>query len=184
MKTFVNSLTAFRFVAAFAIIPCFIYEFFGLAFVLFLLAAITDFFDGYLARKFKVATKLGGVMDHIADKFLIAITSILIAMLWPMWFISVPVILMLCRELYVSGLREFVGTQKKELPVGMGGKIKTFAQMTSLGGFLLLIYAAPLVQNAGLLYYAWMTCGILLWISFVLSVISAGIYTKSFLKKI
>jgi CDP-diacylglycerol--glycerol-3-phosphate 3-phosphatidyltransferase len=184
MKTFVNSLTAFRFVAAFALIPCFLYEWFTLAFVLFALAAITDFFDGYFARKYKVSTKLGGVMDHIADKFLIAISSLLIAILWPMWFVSIPIILMLCRELYVSGLREFIGTQKKELPVGHSGKVKTVAQMISLGGFLLVICLTPYMINSDLPYHLWTVCVAALWIAFASSITSAWIYTKEFLKKI
>ena len=182
MKKFVNSLTAFRFIAAFAIIPCFVHEWFVFAFVLFAMAAITDFFDGYLARKYKVATKLGGVMDHIADKFLIAISSILIAMFWPMWVVSVPIILMICRDLYVSGLREFVGTQKKELPVGSSGKFKTVAQMIAVGGFLLAISLIP--YNAGLAYYMWILCTAALWLAMTSSVISAWIYTKEFLKRI
>jgi len=184
MKTFVNSITAFRFIAAFAIIPCFVYQWFWAAFALFALAAISDFFDGYLARKYKVETKLGGVMDHMADKFLIAITSILIAMFWPIWFVSVPIILMICRDLYVSGLREFMGTQKMELPVGSGGKIKTVAQMVALGGFLLVIALVPHIIDTNLSHYMLIACTVALWIAFVTSVSSAVTYTKEFLKKI
>ncbi|MCL2369335.1 MAG: CDP-alcohol phosphatidyltransferase family protein, partial [Alphaproteobacteria bacterium] len=97
MIIFVNSLTAFRFVAAFAMIPAFMYEHFYLAFFLFAIAGITDFFDGILAKRYNATTKLGGVADHLADKLLVSITFILLAMFWPLWFISVPIILTIAR---------------------------------------------------------------------------------------
>lgn len=188
MKYIVNGLTAFRFIAAFALIPCFMYEWFYLAFILFALAGITDFFDGYLARKYNVTTKLGGVLDHIADKLLVSITFILLAMFWPLWFISVPIILMIARNLYVSGLREFMGTQKMELPVESArisfAKASAFIQQFVSGGFLLTIVIMPYDIFAWATYYLWMLCIIFLWVSLAASIISAGKYTVQFLKKL
>ena len=56
-------------------------------------------------------------MDHIGDKLLVVNTFLMLMVMIPVWFIVVPVILMVARELYISGLREFMGTQKMEMPV-------------------------------------------------------------------
>lgn len=141
MKFFVDFLSAFRIAIAFAIIPTWWFNLFWLTFILFVLGSLSDLFDGILARKCKVASKLGGVMDHIADKILVANALILLCLMMPEWFIVVPVILMIGRDLYVSGLREFLGTQKIEMPVPKAhfsmGKIKTALQMISLSSFFL-----------------------------------------------
>ena len=133
MKFFVNFLSAFRIAAAFAIIPTLMFELYWTTFILYVLAAMSDWFDGYLARKYNVCTKIGGVMDHIGDKLLVVNTLIMLTVMMPVWFIVVPVILMVARELYISGLREFLGTQKIEMPVPKArfsmGKIKTTLQM-------------------------------------------------------
>ena len=63
MKAFVNFLSAFRIASAFAIIPTLLLGWYGTSFILYVLASLSDFFDGYLARKYNVCSKLGGVMD-------------------------------------------------------------------------------------------------------------------------
>ena len=132
MKVFVNLLSIFRIIASFAMIPILMFGLYKTAFIVFVLAALSDWFDGFFARKYNVCTKLGGVMDHIGDKLLVAITLIMLSSLMPIWFIVVPIILMIARELYISGLREFLGTQKMEMPVPKArfsmGKIKTTLQ--------------------------------------------------------
>ena len=118
MKFFVNFLSAFRIAAAFVIIPTLMFQWYWISLVLFVLAAISDFFDGFLAKKFNVVSKIGGVMDHIGDKLLVSNTMIMLAiMVSPAWVVYIPVIIMIARELYISGLREFLGTQKMEMPV-------------------------------------------------------------------
>ena len=67
MKFFVNFLSAFRIAASFAIIPTLMFQLYWTSLILFVLGALSDFFDGYLARKYDVCTKIGGVMDHIGD---------------------------------------------------------------------------------------------------------------------
>ncbi|MDR1071761.1 MAG: CDP-alcohol phosphatidyltransferase family protein, partial [Rickettsiales bacterium] len=128
MKYFVNFLSVFRIIAAFAIAPLLMDQMFAAAFGLFVLASVTDWLDGFLARRFKVATKIGGVIDHIGDKFLVANALIMMVMFLQIWYVIIPATLMICRELYVSGLREFLGTQKIEMPVPKSrfslGKIK------------------------------------------------------------
>ncbi|MBQ2017073.1 MAG: CDP-alcohol phosphatidyltransferase family protein [Alphaproteobacteria bacterium] len=192
MKFFVNFLSAFRIAASFAIIPTLMFQMYWTTFILYALAAMSDWFDGYLARKYNVCTKIGGVMDHIGDKLLVVNTLIMLTVMMPVWFIVVPVIIMIARELYISGLREFLGTQKIEMPVPKArfsmGKIKTTFQMISIGAFLLIFAIGTLIKpntdSRILMYmiYILPQIGIYgLWISLVASIWSATQYTKTFL---
>ena len=141
MKVFVNFLSIFRILTAFAIIFTIMLNKPWLTFILFALGAVSDWFDGFLARKYKCCSKLGGVLDHIGDKLLVCNTLIMLTLMAPVWYVVIPVILMIARELYISGLREFLGTQKIEMPVPKArfsmGKIKTTLQMIAISAFLL-----------------------------------------------
>jgi CDP-diacylglycerol--glycerol-3-phosphate 3-phosphatidyltransferase len=195
MKFFVNFLSAFRILASFALIPTIMFGMYWTSFILYILAALSDFFDGYLARKYNVCTKIGGVMDHIGDKLLVTNTLILLAIMMPVWFITIPVIIMIARELYISGLREFLGTQKIEMPVPKArfsmGKIKTTLQMVSITAFLLLFAISTLITpetDSRILMMAIYTLpqiGIFfMWASLVASLWSATEYTVTFLEKL
>lgn len=195
MKFFVNFLSAFRICTAFAIIPTLMFGMYKTTFVLFLLGAISDWFDGFLARKYDVCTKLGGVMDHIGDKLLVVNTMIMLSMMMPVWFIVIPVIIMIARELYISGLREFLGTQKIEMPVPKArfsmGKIKTTLQMLTVIAFLLMFAMASTItptSSGRIMMYAirWLpNIGIcLLWFALVASLWSATQYTITFVGKL
>lgn len=195
MKFFVNFLSAFRIAAAFAIIPTIMFGMYKTTFILYVLAAVSDWFDGYLARKYDVCSKLGGVMDHIGDKLLVCNTLIMLAVMMPVWFVVVPIILMIARELYVSGLREFLGTQRIEMPVPKArfslGKVKTTFQMITIAAFLgvfaigslvtpqttsrVFVYAIYILPQIGM----WG-----LWISLGASLFSAGQYTRTFAEKL
>lgn len=194
MKKFVNFLSAFRIFAAFALIPTIMFQMFWLTFVMYVLAAVSDFFDGYLAKKYKVTSKIGGVLDHIGDKLLVVNTMILLTIMMPVWFVLIPVILMVARELYISGLREFLGTQKIEMPVPAGrfsmGKIKTALQMVAIGAFLLMFALGasltPDMTSKIVMYaiYFLPFIGVgLLWLSLLASLWSATEYTKTFIEK-
>ncbi|MDR0319194.1 MAG: CDP-diacylglycerol--glycerol-3-phosphate 3-phosphatidyltransferase [Rickettsiales bacterium] len=140
MKKLVNGLSIFRIIAAFALLPMMFLQLWGMALILFVLAAASDYADGYLARRFKATSKLGGVLDHTGDKFLVAI-SLLIAMLAVQTPLVISLVaIMICRDLFVSGLREFMGSQKMELPVDKTGKLKTVAQLVALMIFFLFFY--------------------------------------------
>ena len=207
MKFFVNFLSGFRIAAAFAIIPTLLLAMhnpdlsavmYWTTFVLFVLGSISDWFDGYLARKYNACSKLGGVMDHIGDKLLVVNTMIMLAIRFPMWYTVVPIIIMIARELYISGLREFLGTQKIEMPVPKArfsmGKIKTTLQMVSICAFLLIPTLGTLINpaaiNPTLIRILFMLSYIsvaTLWLALVASVWSATQYTMTFvghLKKI
>lgn len=195
MKFFVNFLSAFRIAAAFAIIPTIMFGMYKTTFVLYVLGAISDWFDGFLARKYDVCSKLGGVMDHIGDKLLVCNTLIMLAVMMPVWFVIVPIILMIARELYISGLREFLGTQKIEMPVPKYrfsmGKIKTTFQMITIAAFLgvfaigSIITANTTSRAIVYLLYILPQVGLYgLWVSLVASLISAAQYTRTFAQKL
>lgn len=195
MKFFVNFLSAFRIFAAFAIIGTLMLGMYMTTLILFVIAALTDFFDGYLAHKYDVCTKIGGVMDHIGDKLLVVNTFILLCIMMPVWFTVIPIIIMIARELYISGLREFLGTQKVAMPVPSPrfsmGKIKTTFQMISIIAFLALFALGASVGNASegkmLIYaiYALPNIGIFsLWFALAASIWSATSYTRTFIQKL
>lgn len=106
-----------------------------LAATLFLLASITDYFDGYLARTMKAQTNLGRFLDPIADKLLVC-ACILMLVKFDRADV-IPSLLIICREILVSGLREFLAGINISVPVSKLSKIKTGVQMTAL--FLLLL---------------------------------------------
>lgn len=195
MKFFVNFLSAFRIAASFAIIPTLMFQLYWTSLILFVLGALSDFFDGYLARKYDVCTKLGGVMDHIGDKLIVVNTLIMLTVMMPVWFIVVPVIILIARELYISGLREFLGTQKIEMPVPHArfsmGKIKTSLQMITITAFLGLFALSTLItpDSISRSYLVAMNLlsqiGIIgLWLSLFASVWSATQYTRTFIEKL
>ena len=195
MKIIVNLLSIFRILAAFAIIFTIMYDLPWITFILFALGSVSDWLDGYLARKYKCCSKLGGVLDHIGDKLLVCNTLIMLTLMGPVWYVVIPVILMIARELYISGLREFLGTQKIEMPVPKArfsmGKIKTTIQMVAIAAFLLwfAIFASvtPETDNRFIFYmiYILPKIGIVgLWVALLASVWSATQYTFTFAQKL
>ncbi len=195
MKFFVNFLSAFRIAAAFAIIPTLMFQMYWTSFILFALAAISDWLDGFLARKYDVCSKIGGVMDHIGDKLLVVNTLIMLTVMMPVWFIVIPTIILIARELYISGLREFLGTQKIEMPVPKArfsmGKIKTTLQMIAIVAFLGLFAMTTTVSPATITRTHLVAMNVIsqigifgLWAALVASLWSATQYTMTFAEKI
>ncbi len=195
MKFFVNFLSAFRIAAAFAIIPALMFQWYIAAFVLFVLGAVSDWFDGFLARKYNATSKIGGVLDHTGDKLLVVNTLIMLTIMMPVWFVVVPVIIMVARELYISGLREFLGTQKIEMPVPKArfsmGKIKTTFQMIAISAFLALFAMSFRITPDTISRTYLMAMNLLsqigifgLWLSLAASLWSATQYTFTFAQKI
>jgi CDP-diacylglycerol--glycerol-3-phosphate 3-phosphatidyltransferase len=103
------------------------------ALLLFVSAAITDWFDGYLARSWRQETKLGAMLDPIADKAMVVIALMVIVGYSPMspWLV-LPATVILFREVFVSGLREFLGDTAGTLKVTKLAKWKTTAQMVAI----------------------------------------------------
>lgn len=132
-----NILTLLRLIAAPAVAIMFLYfnrplaDWFAL--ILFVGAAFTDFLDGYLARAWKQESKLGAMMDPIADKAMVIIALVVIAGFSGMnpW-ILLPATLIIFREVFVSGLREFLGETAGLLAVTKVAKWKTSVQMFAI----------------------------------------------------
>ncbi|PIE69058.1 MAG: CDP-diacylglycerol--glycerol-3-phosphate 3-phosphatidyltransferase [Deltaproteobacteria bacterium] len=147
-------------------ITCFI------ALVLFALAGFTDYIDGVVARKYNLVTNVGKFMDPIADKILIAAVLIMLAYLhWlPAWI----AIVVISREILVTGLRAIAADQGKVIAADKLGKAKTLTQMFALGP-LMLHYPwfgfDPVPLGMGLLYLA-----------LVLTVLSGVNYFRNFYK--
>ena len=110
---------------------------------IFTAAGITDFFDGYLARREKLVSRFGRFLDPIADKLLVAsVLLMLVAFDRVGWWSYLPALVILLREILVSGLREFLAEIRVGLPVTRLAKFKTTIQMVALG-FLIVGDGAP-----------------------------------------
>ena len=142
--------------------------------LIFGVASITDFLDGYLARKTGQITKFGIILDPIADKFLVISALILLVdMARLSAWIAIAIIV---REFLVTGLRAVALSKDIVIPAEMGGKLKTFSQITAI---LCLIISMNIfgidLYDVGIVF---------IWIAMVLSTISGVQYTVSFWKKI
>jgi cardiolipin synthase len=153
------------------------------AFAIFIAASLTDYLDGYLARAWQQTSNIGRMLDPIADKLLVATCLLLLAADtdyrggiagWSLW----AAIIILCREILVSGLREYLAELKVSVPVTKLAKWKTAAQMVAVA-FLLLGPAGDKI-----LPY-WTQIGItLLWISALLTLYTGYDYFRAGLKHI
>ena len=122
------------------IVPVFVFSFYipGIVgdlvpFFLFILASFTDFLDGLLARLYKEESKLGELLDPIADKILVASALILLVMNGIIKnYEVIAAIIILTREILISGLREFLAKKAVSMPVSSLAKFKTFVQMFSI----------------------------------------------------
>jgi cardiolipin synthase (CMP-forming) len=101
---------------------------------LFIAAAITDFLDGYLARLWSQQSSLGRMLDPIADKLLVAAVLLVLAAEGTISGVHIwAAIIILCREVLVSGLREFLGQVQASVPVTQLAKYKTAVQLVAIG---------------------------------------------------
>jgi cardiolipin synthase len=148
-----------------------------LALIIYTLGCITDWADGYLARKWNVSSPFGIFLDPIADKiFIISVMMVLIATnkLDGIWII--PPLLIIAREFLVSGLREFLGPKNIQVPVSALAKLKTFSQMLSLGFLIMGDYGDWVVGYTLEIGYG------LISIAAILTVITGWNYLKEGLK--
>ncbi len=101
---------------------------------IFIVAGISDFLDGYLARALALQSSLGRMLDPIADKLLVSAVLLMLAADHTIASVSLwAAIVILCREILVSGLREFLAELKVSVPVSRVAKWKTFLQLVALG---------------------------------------------------
>ena len=144
--------------------------------VFFIIAAITDYMDGYLARHLNQLSRFGRVLDPIADKLLVG--SILLMLAYSdrlKWWNILPAVIILCREILVSGLREFLAEIQVGCPVTRLAKWKTGFQMTALP---VLILAGP-VENKIISGLFWIVGSATLWAAATLTVITGYGYWQS-----
>jgi len=141
--------------------------------ILFFIAGVSDWLDGYLARIWHVESSLGRVLDPIADKLLVATALLLLVATQRADLL--PAIAIVCREILVSGLREFLAEIRIGMPVSKLAKIKTGAQMVAIG-CLLLGAGAPGWLPAELMGR------ILLWIAALLTLVTGYAYLRVGLK--
>tara|TARA_R110002126_G_scaffold155833_3_gene303067 strand:- start:79237 stop:79851 length:615 start_codon:yes stop_codon:yes gene_type:complete len=182
-----NLLTYARIVAVPLIVLCFFVE--GRlhgsdlarwsALGIYVIASITDFFDGYLARIWNQTSNIGRMLDPIADKLLVSSILLLLAAAgtiagWSIW----AAIIILCREILVSGLREYLAMLKVSVPVTWLAKWKTTLQMIAIG-FLLAGPAGdkiiPYTTELGI---------ILLWVAAVITMYTGYDYFRAGLKHV
>jgi CDP-diacylglycerol--glycerol-3-phosphate 3-phosphatidyltransferase len=105
-------------------------EFVGLG--VFLLASVTDLLDGWIARRFRLETRLGKLLDPAADKILTAAAFISLVELYPEVVPAWMVVVIISRELAVSGLRSFVATDQIVIAASLAGKVKTVTQVIAI----------------------------------------------------
>jgi len=134
------------------------------AFAAFVIAAVTDFFDGWLARRLSAQSAWGAMLDPIADK--IAVLAAVLGLVWlaPRLSVAIPGFLILMRELFVSGLREAGGARGVRFPVTPLAKWKTTIQLVALSAEILAaggLLAPMLVDVADALF--WIAALLTLW---------------------
>ena len=150
----------------------------GLGVLIF--AGATDFFDGYLARAMQQQSLVGKFLDPIADKLLVASLILMLVAFDRIPGVAVlPAVVILCRELLVSGLREFLAGAQVSLPVSRLAQYKTTLQMVMLG-FLLVGPAGPMFGP-----FSTTEIGVVgLWIAAVLTIITGDDYLNAVLQHV
>ncbi|MBS0236417.1 MAG: CDP-diacylglycerol--glycerol-3-phosphate 3-phosphatidyltransferase [Proteobacteria bacterium] len=142
---------------------------------IFIFASITDFLDGYLARTWRAQSNFGRVLDPIADKLLVAATLMMLVHLSQVDVL--PALAILCREILVSGLREYLAEIKVAMPVSRLSKVKTGVQMVAIVILLLgdEILGVPHIGQVG---------RIAIWIAALLTLVTGYAYLKKGLQHI
>jgi len=146
--------------------------------LLFIVSSVSDYFDGYLARTLNQSSKLGTLLDPIADKLLIASVIVVLVDTGVITNIHVvPAIIILLREIAISGLREFLAKLNTDMPVSKLAKYKTAFQMVSLSILIISLgfELNDLLWNIGL---------ITLWIAAIITLLSGYNYMVKGLKHI
>ena len=180
LKKIPNILTIGRIIIVpFFVIAFFLPGFYGdiIALILFIVASFTDFLDGMLARMMEQESKLGELLDPIADKIIVAAALILLVMNGTIKnYEVIAAIIILTREILVSGLREFLAKGRIKLPVSNLSKLKTVLQMVSIG---LLLSGETGNKIINFQDYKAQTIGIiLLWLSAFLTLYTGYEYLR------
>ena len=156
---------------------------YALCLILFLLAALSDWLDGWLARKLQAVTPLGAALDHTADKVLVA--CVLIALAYAS--LSLPLVaaaaIIVSREVAVAGLREGMSVQGRSIPVGELGKWKAAAEMGGVAAYLAYQSSALLFGSGSIVIGLDWAARILIWSAVFLALFSGGQYAAAAFKR-
>ena len=146
IRTLPNTLTFLRIV----LIPVLVLVFYSptqwsyqLSSAIFGLAALTDWMDGYLARRLRQLSVFGAFLDPVADKLMVAVALVLLVQDNPTPLFAIPAVIIIGREIAISALREWMSEigERTKVAVSIIGKVKTIVQMVAI---LLLLYKVPL----------------------------------------
>lgn len=139
----------------------------------FVLAALTDWADGWIARRFKMSSRLGAFLDPVADKLMVAVALVLIVQAGPNMFLALSAAIIIGREITVSALREWMASigESARVQVLWIGKVKTVAQMVAIG---FCLYREPLFSLPILLIGE----GLLV-VAAILTLVSMTMYLKA-----
>ena len=178
MSLFINLITVSRIVfGAIIFVLLTRTELYWHAFILFFIASITDYFDGYLARKYNLVSQLGEILDPIADKILIVFLLFALSINLSSYYIGFVSALIITREIWVGALRDFNARQNKSdaTKVTFLAKIKTTIQLFTISTYLLGLG----MDNMLVLLVA----DILLFLSLIITIYTGLIYSLNTLKK-
>jgi CDP-diacylglycerol--glycerol-3-phosphate 3-phosphatidyltransferase len=144
-----------------------------LAAVLFALAGITDWFDGYLARKWGQVTKLGAFLDPVADKLMVAVALVVLVEAHASVWLTLPALVIISREITISALREWMAEVGKRANVAVSflGKVKTTVQMVAITGLL--------AKDPMMLDWVVMLAYVLLYIATAITLWTMFVYLKA-----
>ena len=166
MSSLPNALTLIRI----GLVPVFVAAFFlpgevgrWIVFVLFCLAGATDALDGLIARKLGAESPFGRMLDPIADKLIVSAALLMLASDGTLSGIHlVPALVILCREILVSGLREFLAAADVSLPVTRMAKIKTVVQVVAIAALIASSATERMLQGVTILALAgmWIAAGL------------------------
>jgi cardiolipin synthase len=158
------------------------------AFAVFVIAGVSDWLDGFAARKLKAGSDFGRMLDPIADKVLVAVALMMLVaegtftQMKPNGMISllrlVPALIILAREILVSGLREFLAGTRVSVPVTAIAKFKTAVQMLAIGAMILTPLADTYLPGIPSLTYAALAY-ILLYVAAALTVYTGVVYFRN-----
>ena len=186
-----NALTVLRIV----LVPVFVIAFVMpgdaarlVAFGVFVIAGVSDWLDGFAARKLKAGSDFGRMLDPIADKVLVAVALMMLVaegtftQIKPNGMLSllklVPALIILSREILVSGLREFLAGTRVSVPVTAVAKFKTAVQMVAIGAMILTPLADIYLPATTSFTYAFVAY-LMLWVAAALTVYTGVIYFRS-----
>tara|TARA_B100000767_G_scaffold108793_1_gene104226 strand:+ start:2234 stop:2770 length:537 start_codon:yes stop_codon:yes gene_type:complete len=178
MYNFIQFLTYFRIIAGPIIfISILLFDFYGIALIILLLASVSDYWDGFLARKYSLTSSFGAVLDPIADKILITFTLIALSVNLGSSYIAFISSVILAREFWVSALRDLNARNgdQEATSVTFLAKAKTSIQLLTLCSFLIGLYSS----NALILFLSYF----LLFLALIITLQTGLSYTIATFKR-